>query len=93
MAGYLFKHQQLRSCTFRTWLLSLLSVFYPLLSCVGIGLLALTRFSTVHHLTHCNHTVQTLFFREAPARNAVQGFKWERVLGGSTEVLSVLLQD
>lgn len=91
MAAYLFKHQQLGSCTLGMWLLSLLSVFYPLLSHLGTGFLALTPFVIVHHLTHRNHTVQTLSFREAAARNAVQGFKWEWVLGGSTQVLSMLV--
>lgn len=68
MVGYLFKHQQLRSCTFGMWLLSQISVFCPLLSGVGMGLLGLTPFIVVYHLTHRNHTVQTVSFRGATAR-------------------------
>lgn len=38
MAGHVFMHQQLRSCTLGMWLLSQLPVFCPLLPGVGMGL-------------------------------------------------------
>lgn len=86
VAGYLFNHQQLSSCTFGMWLLLQLSVFCPLLSGVGIGLLGLTPFIIVHYVTGRNHTVQTVSFRGARAHD-VQQFNWEWVLNGSTGVL------
>lgn len=66
VAGYLFNHQQLSSCTFGMWLLLQLSVFSPLLSGVGIGLLGLTPFIIVHYVTGRNHTVQTVCPSEEP---------------------------